>query len=308
MKIIKFLILLLYSITAYTQYIADPSFEDTTECPFINEINLASWYSPMNSSPDHFCTCFSPNQVMQFPPFQQKNAIDKDCFIGLLLYHLPSPNYREYLETKLINALDSNKTYCVSIYCIRSTNSNFALNNISIGFRSDSIYQNTTGILVVETFYRFNNEILKDTVNWTKLSLKFIANGTEKFLSIGNFDQEEDLNLYDENSMFVEPYLYDAAYYFFDMITLEECPPEPVEHFSVYPNPSSGGSVYLSNYADTSAIVQLYNSLGQRVAVRELPAETNGMVAFEGLASGVYIAVYQTATGHREEKKVVVLR
>ena len=91
------------------------------------------------------------------------------------------------------------------------------------------------------------------------------------------------------------------------MITLEECPPEPVEHFLVYPNPSSGGSVYLSNYADTVATVTLYNSLGQRVAERMLPAGTNGLVAFEGLASGVYIVVYQTATGYREEKKVVVL-
>jgi len=38
-----------------------------------------------------------------------------------------------------------------------------------------------------------------------------------------------------------------------------------------------------------------------------LPAGVNGLVAFEGLASGVYIAVYYTATGYREEKKVVVL-
>jgi OOP family OmpA-OmpF porin len=289
----------------YSQYISDPSFEDTLSCPSFGTLSLIQWYKPSGGTTDNFCSCFTPNDFFTTSPYQFKDAKEDDCFVGMALYSGSSNNSREYLETKLLTNLDSNKKYCVRLYTIRSPNSNFALSNISIGFRADSAYQNTGGIIDVDTFYRFTNQIIKDTVNWTKLTIEFKANGSEQYLSIGNFDQEEDLNIFDENSF---PTLMTSAYYFFDMITLEECPPKPVEHFLVYPNPSSGGSVYMSNYADTVATVTLYNSLGQRVAERMLPAGANGLVAFEGLASGVYIAVYQTATGYREEKKVVVLR
>jgi hypothetical protein len=306
MKIVIITILLFSSITVSSQYITDPSFEDTLFCPLPNQMSLKQWYRPTWGSSDNYIeNCFMPSN---FALESSKQAYSENGFIGIIFYDSLNPNASEFIETPLLNPLEEGKDYCVSLYSVSSSRSNFNLSNIHIGFRADSTFQGLAEKLVVDTFYSFLNTPLKDTVNWTKLSLRFTATGNEKYLSIGNFDPPENLDIFSYNSQNVPPYLYRWAYYFFDMITLEECPPEPVEHFLVYPNPSSGGSVYLSNYADTVATVTLFNSLGQRVAERMLPAGVNGLVAFEGLASGVYIAVYQTATGYREEKKVVVLR
>jgi len=306
MKKITVLILLFYSITVSSQYIADPSFEDYDTCNSPGQLNLNSWYSPTYGTPDNYTyTCYTPKDIYLE---SSKTPYDYNGFIGLIIYDSLGPNSSEFIETSLINPLVQGKEYCISLFAVASSRSNFNLSNIHIGFREDSVFQGMAGKLVVDTFYRLLSTPLKDTVNWTKLSTRFIANGNEKYLSIGNFDPPINLDIFSYNSQYIPPYLYRWAYYFFDMITLEECPPEPVEHFLVYPNPSSGGSVYLSNYADTVATVTLFNSLGQRIAERTLPAGANGLVAFEGLDSGVYIAVYQTATGYREEKKVVVLR
>jgi hypothetical protein len=291
--------------TITSQYIADPSFEDYDTCNLPGQLNLNSWYSPTYGTPDNYTfACYTPQNVNLE---SSKTPNEFNGFIGFYLYDSLGSNYSEFIETALQEPLITGKEYCISIYVVASSRCNFNLSNIHIGFREDSVFQGMAGKLVVDTFYRLLSTPLKDTVNWTKLSIRFIAKGNEKYLSIGNFDTSENLELFSYNAQFLPPFLYRYAYYFFDLITLEECPPEPVEHFLVYPNPSSGGSVYLSNYADTVATVTLFNSLGQRVAERMLPAGVNGLVAFEGLASGVYIAVYQTATGYREEKKVVVL-
>jgi hypothetical protein len=306
MKIVIVIILLFFSITVSSQYIVDPSFEDYNDsCDFPGTINLKSWYDPTKTSSDSFIdTCY---KLQNLGLETTKKSYIGYGFIGIMLYDSLNPNASEFIETALINTLEQGKEYCVSINTVASSRCNFNVSNIHIGFREDSTFQGVVEKLAVDTFYRFLNAPLKDTVNWTKISLRFKATGNEKYLSIGNFDSPQNLDIFSYNSQNVPPYLYRWAYYFFDMITLEECPPDPVEHFLVYPNPSNGGSVYLSNYADTVATVTLYNSLGQRVAERMLPAGVNGLVAFEGLASGVYIAVYQTATGYREEKKVVVL-
>ncbi len=292
--------------SAISQYITDPSFEDTLFCPLPNQMPLKHWYRPTWGSSDCFVeNCFMPTY---FGFESTKRAYHGKGFVGLVPYDSLSPNFSEYLETELITPLDSSIKYCITVYIVSSSSTNFLVDNLHIGFRSDSTFQGGSSKLNVDSYYKLQSNIILDTLNWNEYSIEFTANGTEKYLTIGNFDQVADLNVYSHNSQWIPPYLQRYAYYFFDLITLEECPPEPVEHFSVYPNPSSGGSVYLSNYADTVATVTLFNSLGQRVAERMLPAGVNGLVAFEGLASGVYIAAYQTASGYREEKMVVVLR
>jgi OmpA-OmpF porin, OOP family len=308
MKIIVFFVLLFFTLVNYAQYLLDSSFEDIFECPQPTQLTLAIWYRPSFGTSDNFCSCFTPNDLFLSPPLQNKQAYEGDCFIGLIMYENGAPNYREFLETKIDKQLIPGKEYCVSLYVVGSTNCNYSVNGFSVGFREDSTYQQTGAIMEVDTFYRFTNEVIKDTLNWQKLSLRFIAKGNEQYLSIGQHSKQEDVLVDSFNATGPPLYLLPYAYYFFDMITLKECPPDPVAHFSVYPNPSAEGTLYVSNYADTSTVLHLYNTLGQRVAVRELPAGENGLVAFEGLAVGVYIVVYQTANGYREEKKVVVLQ
>lgn len=79
------------------------------------------------------------------------------------------------------------------------------------------------------------------------------------------------------------------------------------ESFSVYPNPCTNGVLYLSNTTNLPSTISIFNSLGTLVDKYELSTEINKSLAIDHLSSGVYIAVYQTASGYREEKKVVVL-
>ena len=289
-------------------YIQDGSFEDTIECPNAG-LSLSKWYRPSGGSSDLFCSCRPPDSLLGWP-YQNKLAFNQDCFTGLVLYYDQSPNFREYIESEMLQSLDSGSKYCVTLFTIHSTQSNYTIKNFHIGFRNDSTKQQNSEILKVDTFYRFETNIIKDSVNWTKIELEFIANGTEKYLSIGNFDSIQNVIYDDYNAITNPPYLSNSSYYFFDLITLEKCvDPEvsPEPHYSIYPNPSSGGNIYIDKYADTTAQITLYNALGQQVGVRNLPARAYKGVVFEQLANGVYVVVYVTASGYREEKKVVVI-
>lgn len=290
-------------------YISDVSFEDTIHCPTGIDPSLSSWYSPSGGSPDTYCPCRPPDSVLG-TPYQDKIAFHENCFVGLVCFYPSFPNIGEFVETKLIKSLDSGSRYCATLYAIHSTQSNYTIKNFHIGFRNDSAKQQNSEILKVDTFYRFETNIIKDSLNWTKIELEFVANGTEKYLSIGNFDSIQNVIYDDYNSVTNPPYLEDYSYYFFDLITLEKCidPEEPPEdHFTIYPNPTNGNAIYIDKHADTTAQITLYNAIGQQVGVRNLPSGAYKGAVFEQLASGVYVVVYVTAIGYQEEQKIIVL-
>lgn len=302
--ILNFIIL-----TSYGQALIEaPSFEDTLHCPTNQDLVNINWYKPTYGSSDSFCPCWTPDSMFILPPHQHKIARDGGCFIGLLLYKSTSSDTREYVETELTRDLIPNTNYCVEMYVTASTNSNFNISNIGIGFRQDSSFQGNNSVLNVDTFYIFQDDIIKDSINWTKLTLEFVAIGNEKYLSIGNFNLDSDLNILDHGSLSSPPYLKDHAYYFFDKITLEECKEPEVEHFQVYPNPSDGQSVHIDKYADTTAYVYLYNSIGQIIGNKRLLSGTYKGEIFSGLSAGIYVLVYETLSGYREEKKLVVMK
>ena len=242
---------------------------------------------------------------------------NSSCCIGLVTQgygsNIEPSNYREYVETELVNELTAGTKYCIQIYTKANWYSNYPIASFHIGFREYKTPLNVHPNMIgkVDTFYRFQTDIIKDSIKWTKLELEFTATGKEKYLSIGNFDSLHHVIYHDYGQINNPPYLGGNTYYYFDNITLEKCPlpQEPeVSHFSVYPNPSNGNAVSISKYSDTTAVLYLYNSIGQQCSKRELPTGNFQGVVFEHLASGVYIVSYQTATGYREEKKLVVLK
>jgi hypothetical protein len=80
------------------------------------------------------------------------------------------------------------------------------------------------------------------------------------------------------------------------------------DDFVIYPNPSNGGVIYTEFDADTTGVIELYNSLGQIVRSRDIPQGNFKGELFQQLASGVYIVTIQTDSGYRREQKLVVTR
>ncbi len=76
----------------------------------------------------------------------------------------------------------------------------------------------------------------------------------------------------------------------------------PIEGLSIYPNPVTGGKVYISSAKNQDKIIEIYNVLGKsvyktRIRGREMDVST--------LSPGIYILKIQEGTARATRKLVV---
>ncbi len=103
---------------------------------------------------------------------------------------------RDYLMGRLSNTLLIGQSYCVTFYVVLANHSNYAINNIGAYLDDGSIDTNAF-CGHVHTQYTpqvVESSIINDTLNWIKIQGNFIANGTEKYITIGNFTDTAHTN------------------------------------------------------------------------------------------------------------------
>jgi len=95
-----------------------------------------------------------------------------------------------YLQGRLTTPLVAGRVYCVSFYVVNTHWSGIGCNHIAAYF-DDGIIDTTTECGRRHTEYApqiVNESIITDTLNWTMIQGSFTATGTERFITIGNFD------------------------------------------------------------------------------------------------------------------------
>ena len=194
---------------AQVNLVKNPSLEKRDTCPWTaDQIKIANYWSCIdtgyvssiisyagdpNCSPEYINGC-SPNPGITEPA-------------GFLFYHYPrtgngmaqvmmyseemptSTYYRDYLLGRLTSRLTAGQSYCLTFYACLEGQSGYAINHIgaylddgSIDTFSNCGYPHPEIIPQVQ-----DNTVNSDTLNWTKIQGSFIANGTESYITIGNF-------------------------------------------------------------------------------------------------------------------------
>jgi Secretion system C-terminal sorting domain len=121
-----------------------------------------------------------------------------------------------YLQGRLYNRLVAGQSYCVSFYVnFPNRGSPYAINKIGAYLDNGSIDVNTSAgcgwAHSMHTPQILEDTIITDSINWSKISGTFIANGTESFITLGNF--------FDSTHLTYESLIYSnfAAYLFDDV-------------------------------------------------------------------------------------------
>ncbi len=192
-----YFILVLLSSKTYSQInlVQNPSFEDISICPtFSSKINLATGWDTLKAggggTPDLYNSCDIFNIVsVPYNTFSFQYAHSGIGYSGIITYYSPIFNGREYVQNKLINKLNLNKTYCISAYVNLSNASTKAIDQIGIYLDDGSIYTPFYGVAnsVIPQIQSTSGIFITDTLVWTKIQGTFTANGTEEYLTIGNF-------------------------------------------------------------------------------------------------------------------------
>jgi hypothetical protein len=188
--------------------IIDPSFEDTlSPVGYLTYQALHHWGSldAMNpySARSIYFSLTNPDLVARLPSNQWFYQLPRTGGGGLLenlFYSLVVDEYRRsILKTKLKTKLIQGKMYYAKLHYVPGERyySWFA-DGISMYFDNGqldtmiSVHHNTTGIYphVVPQIINPYGNVVTDTVNWSVLEGCFMANGTEEYLTIGNFKSD----------------------------------------------------------------------------------------------------------------------
>ncbi|MDX2360972.1 MAG: hypothetical protein QNK23_09210 [Crocinitomicaceae bacterium] len=182
------LLFVLFQSTAQN-LVPNPSFEDFSTCPTSwGSLGLAnSWTVPVILlTPDYFNTCALPISTVSppnnFPGYSWPAT--GEGFVGLLTFGANSYG-REFIESELISPLTAGETYEISFKYSCADSMNYSVGALGIylstSYESWNIYQLSVTPQIEAT------SSLSDTSDWITFSQNYIAQGGEKFITLGNF-------------------------------------------------------------------------------------------------------------------------
>ncbi|MCW3123616.1 MAG: hypothetical protein JWQ38_3108 [Flavipsychrobacter sp.] len=203
---------------AQTNYVLNPGLEQYSKCPDkYDQIVLAkywsgidtvwTWDDDISTEPlclPEYCNVCSKTSYCGIPfakgYYQYPRTGNGMAEVIMLEYGKPTtiPDMRDYLQGRLFKTLTAGKAYCVTFYVNLANRSGYAIDHIGAflddgtidtnGKNSCSTPQTKANPQVVAT------SIISDTLGWTKVQGSFTANGTEKFITIGNFSDTAHTN------------------------------------------------------------------------------------------------------------------
>ena len=196
------------------------SFENYLTCNnFFYDSNYTKWYSTKDT-PNYLSTCFSNNIAgvpinMSGLNYQQPKT--GNAYVGILTYNESVINDREYFANILIAPLANNAYYNVKFYVVNSQCSKYTT-SLQLSFTSNLSYTSTAGFIALTPhIYEFKNNKIADTLNWIEINGVYKANGTEQYVTIGNFNNDLISEVDTTNYNLGCP----GAYYFIDDVSVE---------------------------------------------------------------------------------------
>lgn len=312
--------------------VPNPSFEFYTNCPSFSPGDICQalpWFQPVKingdacyySTTDYFNACDTSGSHPAGVPdnwFGYQNARTGVAYAGIVTSYLNiGTNYREYLEIKLSDSLKQSKLYCITFYINRAEKYDLAADRIGAYFSRDSIID-TTGayeyLPFIPDMENASGNVIYDTINWTKISGTFLANGGEQFMTIGNF--RDDFNTIRDT---VTQGGTEGAYYYVDDVSVIELPPDSTSCFEgvgvdelkkqeeilVYPNPVSDNlTIEISSSQQEKKEVSIYNTLGEKILAQNFSAQKYSLNV-SAFAKGIYFIMVTDEAGNRVVRKVV---
>lgn len=172
----------------------------------------------------------------------------------------------------------------------------YAVKNIGVYFSEVQPDPNINTLLSKEPQVKYQGvDFLIEKDGWTKIEGSFIADGEETFLTIGNFDYDEETDtvFVSGGGYVIYPVGYwdNAGYYIDDVsVTLDTTTNiNEAEHvqFKIYPNPASDIITIQTEQAQEKTVLQLTDITG-RVVFSSLLRNTKTSIDVSALPEGIY--------------------
>lgn len=189
-----------YSTKQEYNYVNNAEFEVHPAAKFsiVSFSNQIPYWSIASESPDFYLS--------------SANARSGNSFMGFRVFSMKK--HIEYLQNELKEPLKKDQLYCFSAYLKLSPGSKYATNSFGLLATENKQYINTDELLSVKPTIRLNKQVLSYKTRWMKVQCQFKANGNEKYLTLGSFQNHKELQL------IKVPGQVNESYYYLDDVSL----------------------------------------------------------------------------------------
>lgn len=198
------------------------SFEKFTSCPgtFTQspvQFTITGWMPGVNV-PDHFHYCSRGDAGVPYNWAGVSEAYEGDGYAGLYLW-TEDKDYREFLQCKLTQPLLKDSTYYIEFHYKLSSYSSYSIDRIGLNFSALPDKGNQTHEQIPALQIVHDSAFTRATGMWEAARFEYKAKGTETYLTLGNFFDNETTKCYRLQSRSIsEPMLAKASYYYIDHV------------------------------------------------------------------------------------------
>ncbi len=188
-------------IKSQVNYVKNPSFEYASNCgdPFGGFITLATPWDTLHNGGGYgieMNKCYPQSSNCGVPynlsggGYQVPRTGNAYAYM-IFLKFTPNPavNWRGYIQQKMANKLTAGKSYCVTYWASLVNYVNYGVDELS-GYFDDGSIQ-SIGVakeaIANPQVKSPSGVFYADTLKWMKVQGSFTANGTEEYITIGNF-------------------------------------------------------------------------------------------------------------------------
>jgi hypothetical protein len=258
------------------------------------------------------------NLVSRFLGGGREYARTGQAYIGLGLRLLSefTPEFREYAGVSLLSALNPSKQYRVVFYVSFADSAWYAGKNIGIHFSGNQPLGNLEYMLTLEAQVKYEGEeFLTNREGWTRIEGIYLAQGGENFITIGNFDDNEETQtaFVEGGAVYIEPWwspdYWKTVYYFIDDVSVIDVDSlvgvDEVEGLAmnVYPNPAK--NFFTIETGQGNGTLSLYDVAGRQVLSILLQSSKQN-ISVVGIPAGVYVAVVEQKGKAAARRKLVI--
>lgn len=214
----------------------NPSFEEHTICPDkLDALGIMrgvdAWWQPTRGSSDYFHVCGGKECGVPRNKLGMQPAHSGDAYCGI---YVSKETYREYLQTELRTPLLRGRRYKVSFWVSLADRAPHAVSSLGAYFSRERLDDTTWNILqrkeevwgsddriyweqhpCIPQVSNPPDRLLDNATGWVEVSGEFVAQGGERFLTLGNFFSFNESHVAESSNG--NPVLQGAYYYIDDV-------------------------------------------------------------------------------------------
>ncbi|HNX06296.1 MAG TPA: gliding motility-associated C-terminal domain-containing protein [Bacteroidales bacterium] len=293
--------------------VPNPGFEEYDTCPTNGSHpgdpqleRCKYWNLPTEGTADYLNICAPIGADIHIPSnfagFQF--PLDGNAYCGINAFYddfyNPNDDYREYIQTKLNSCLEQGQEYYFEFYVCRGEVYGILIDKIGALFTSYPVSRTDAEPIVARPqIENPHHHLITDTVNWTKISGTFIAEGGECYLTIGNFYPASQT----DTVLLQGDWPDDYAYLYIDGILLKEVESEITIPNVFTPNNDDYNDLFR---VEQKSIVEfnacIYNRWGSELYKwDDVMQGWNGKYKGNNCPDGVYFYVIKAKGGEGKE-------